>query len=70
MEPDKITRINELAKKKKETELTKEEREEHQALRREYIDGFKANMVKVLENVKIKQEDGSLKPLEKKKKSE
>lgn len=70
MDAKKIERINELARKKKEEPLTQEEHDEHQALRREYIDGFKANMAMVLENVKIKQVDGTLKPLEKKKRSE
>ncbi|NLB89937.1 MAG: DUF896 domain-containing protein [Clostridiales bacterium] len=69
MEPEKIERINELAKKKKEQALSQEEILEHETLRREYIDGFKANMRKVLEGVKIQQEDGTVKPLEKKKKS-
>lgn len=66
MEPEKIARINELAKKKKEEALSHEEQKEHEALRREYIDGFKANMRKVLEGVKVQQPDGTLKPLEKK----
>ncbi len=68
MEPKKIDRINELARKKKEKPLTQEEEKEHQALRKEYIDGFKANMRQVLEGVKIQQSDGTVKPLEKKKK--
>lgn len=69
MEPEKIERINELAKAKKERELSCEEATEHEALRKEYIEGFKANMRKVLEGVKVQQPDGTVKPLEKKKKS-
>lgn len=66
MENEKIQRINELAKKKKETALTPEETAEHEALRKEYIAGFRANMEKVLSNVRIQEEDGTLSPLKKK----
>ena len=37
MEKEKLNRINELAKKSKETELTEEEKTEQKALREEYL---------------------------------
>lgn len=66
MEKAKIDRINELARLKKERELTSEELQERDLLRKEYIADFRANMHSVLSNVKIQQEDGSLTPLQKK----
>ncbi len=45
MEESKILRINELSAKERSGEtLTKEEKEEQTALRREYIDAVKKNM--------------------------
>ena len=41
MEQHKIDRINFLAREKKVRELTKEERDEHESLRREYIDSVR-----------------------------
>lgn len=35
--PEKLSRLNELAKKKKEGTLTEEEMKEQQALREEYL---------------------------------
>ncbi|MBS1473712.1 DUF896 domain-containing protein [Massiliimalia massiliensis] len=52
MEDYKIKRINELAKKARETGLTKEEQEEQQRLRREYIDAYKKNLRAHLEYIK------------------
>lgn len=66
MEHDRIERINELAKLKKERALTSEEDEERRQLHQEYIAGFRANMEQVLQNVRIKEKDGSLTPLQKK----
>lgn len=63
MDKDKIDRINELARLKKERGLTVDEIEEQAALRREYIDEFKANVHATLQNVRIQQEDGTLQPL-------
>lgn len=66
MEHEKIERINELARKKKTVGLTKAEVEEQAALRREYLDGFRANMEEVLKSVRIQNPDGTTRPLEKK----
>lgn len=65
MEKQKIDRINELARKKKTVGLTEAEVREQAALRREYIDGFKANMEAVLESVVIERPDGTKTPLKK-----
>ena len=54
-----IARINELAKKAKTQELTQEELQEWDKLRRIYIDTVKANLVGQLENTYIVRPDGS-----------
>ena len=43
MEHEKIERINELTRLSRERELTHEELVEREALRREYLDGFRQN---------------------------
>lgn len=47
---EKIDRINELYHKSKSQGLTDEEKREQAALRREYIDSYKASLVGQLEN--------------------
>jgi uncharacterized protein YnzC (UPF0291/DUF896 family) len=66
MNEDKIRRINELARKKKTVGLTEGELTEQQELRSEYLQAFRTNMVKMLDGVFIKEEDGSIAPLRKK----
>ena len=66
MEKQKIDRINELARKKKTVGLTEAEVREQAELRREYLDGFRANMEAVLAGVVIQNPDGSRTPLQKK----
>ncbi|HPF89009.1 MAG TPA: DUF896 domain-containing protein [Candidatus Limiplasma sp.] len=66
MDKVQIDRINELARLKKERGLTAEEALEQAALRRQYIDEFKANVHATLQNVRIRNEDGSLRELQKK----
>ena len=66
MEHEKIERINELTRLSRERELTHEEFVEREALRREYLDGFRQNARAVLENVRLKRPDGTLEPLKKK----
>lgn len=66
MEKEKIDRINELARKSKTVGLTKAEEAEQKALRREYLDGFKANLQAILDNTFIQQPDGTKVPLKKK----
>ena len=63
MEHEKIERINELTRLSRERELTHEELVEREALRREYLDGFRQNARAVLENVRLKWPDGTLEPL-------
>ena len=66
MEHEKIERISELTRLSRERELTHEELVEREALRREYLDGFRQNMQAVLESVRLKRPDVSLEPLQKK----
>lgn len=66
MEHEKIERINELTRLSRERELTHEELVEREALRREYLDGFRQNARAVLESVRLKRPDGTLEPLKKK----
>ena len=66
MEHEKIERINELTRLSRERELTHEELVEREALRREYLDGFRQNARAVLESVRLKRPDDTLEPLKKK----
>ena len=66
MEKEKIDRINHLARKHKAEGLTDEEKEERAALRKEYLEGFRANMKSVLESIQVQEADGSRHPLKKK----
>jgi uncharacterized protein YnzC (UPF0291/DUF896 family) len=66
MEPEKIQRINELKRLSRNRELTEAEKEERASLRQEYIDGFRENMRQVLDSMRIQEEDGTLRPLQKK----
>ena len=66
MEPEKINRISELTRISRLRALTPAEEAERAALRREYIDGFRANMEQVLQSVLVQEPDGTLRPLEKK----
>ncbi len=66
--PEKIARINELAKKSRtETGLTDAEKAEQQQLRREYIDAYKKNLESQLENIVIQEPDGTRHHIGKKK---
>ncbi len=59
MERAKIDRINALARKAKAEGLTDEEKQEQQKLRDEYRADFKASLMGQLDNVYIKEADGS-----------
>jgi uncharacterized protein YnzC (UPF0291/DUF896 family) len=50
---DRIKRINELAKKQKETGLSPEEKKEQSKLREEYLQIFRQNFKNQLDRVKI-----------------
>ena len=66
MEKEKIDRINELARKSKTEGLTEEEKAEQQALRAEYIAGFRASLRSQLEGIVVEEADGSRHKLNKK----
>ncbi|MBE6596047.1 MAG: DUF896 domain-containing protein [Ruminococcaceae bacterium] len=66
MEKEKINRINELARKSKETELSEDERREQAELRAEYIAEIRASFGATLANTVIQRPDGSKEPLKKK----
>ena len=55
--PQLIERINELAKKKKETGLTPEETAEQASLRRIYLDQIKAQLIPQLESITVVDEN-------------
>ena len=61
-----IARINALARKAKESELTPEEITERDKLRRIYIDSVKASLTGQLDNTYIVRPDGSKEKLNKK----
>lgn len=56
----KIDRINELYRKSKAEGLTGAERSEQALLRREYVEAFKQNLRGQLNNIDIKEKDGSI----------
>lgn len=58
MENSKLERINELARIKKERELTAEELAERDVLRKEYIAEWRKGAIEVLENTYIQTPDG------------
>ena len=66
MEKAKIDRINELAALAKSRELTGEELAERAALRREYLEDWRAGAIAALESVRIQEPDGTVHPLMKK----
>ena len=67
MDNIKIDRINALAHKQKSVGLTEEEKIEQAKLRREYLDAIKGNLRAHLNNIDIKEKDGSITNLEEKK---
>lgn len=66
MENSKLQRINELARIKKERELTTEETAERDALRKEYLDEWRKGAIEVLENTYIQTPDGKKHKLQRK----
>ena len=62
-----IARINALARKAKESELTPEEITERDKLRRIYIDSVKASLTGQLDNTYIVYPDGTKKKVERSK---
>lgn len=69
MTPEKIARINELAKKQKAGTLTDAEKEEQAALRLEYRQSVVGNLRQQLNNLEFVEPDGKkTKPCHSKKK--
>lgn len=56
----KIDRINTLAHKAKSVGLTEEEKKEQASLRKEYIATIRMNLRTQLDNIDIKENDGSV----------
>ncbi len=65
MEKAKLERINVLARKSKETELTAAEQEEQAALRAEYIAEIRMSFGSMMDHTVIQRPDGSKEPLKK-----
>ena len=59
LDPKKIERINELARKKKTVGLTPSEQEEQHVLRQEYLKAFRGGMRNHIEGLKVVDEDGN-----------
>ena len=57
--PEKIDRINFLARKAREQELTEEEKIEQKALRAEYVAAFRKSLENTLDNTVIQRPDGT-----------
>ena len=56
---DKIARINELARKAKNSKLTEEEAKEQTKLRAEYLQSFRSSMLNTLKGVTIVDPEGN-----------
>lgn len=65
MKQEKIDRINELYRKKKEGTLTEEEKAEQAELRAEYIAQIRGNLLSTLEHTSVQEPDGSIRKLHK-----
>ena len=59
LDPKKIERINELARKKKTVGLTQVEQDEQFLLRQEYLEAFRGGMRNHIEGLKVVDEDGN-----------
>ena len=57
--PEKIERINQLARKKKNEGLTHEETQEQATLRKEYLEAVKGNLRHHIEGIKVVDEEGN-----------
>ncbi|MGK0551763.1 DUF896 family protein [Enterococcus faecalis] len=56
---EKMNRINELARKAKESDLSTKEKEEQQQLRKEYLAAFRSGMRHHIEGMKIVDPEGT-----------
>lgn len=66
MKKEQIDRINELAKKSRETGLTDAEKEEQLTLRQQYIQEYRDSLISQLDNTYIVDEEGNKRRLERK----
>ena len=66
MDSSKIDRINELYHKSQSVGLTEEEKTVQAALKKEYLAAIRANLRTSLNNISIKEKDGSITDLGKK----
>ena len=60
MDSTKIDRINTLAHKAKSVGLTEEEKKEQAELRQEYLAAVRQNLKAQLNNIDVKEKDGSV----------
>ena len=60
MDDIKIARINELARKSKAEGLTEEEKKEQQLLRQEFLAAVRSNLKSQLDNIDVKEPDGTI----------
>ena len=60
MEIENIDRINALAHKAKSVGLTEEEKKERELLRKEYLASVRMNLRSQLDNIDVKEKDGSI----------
>lgn len=56
---EKLARINELARKAKQSRLTEEEAKEQTLLRKEYLETFRSSMLNTLQGVTIVDPNGT-----------
>ena len=66
MDASRIDRINELDHKSQSVGLTEEEKEEQARLRQEYVAAIRGSLRNNLNNISIKEPDGSITDLGKK----
>ena len=66
MDASRIERINELYHKSQAVGLTEEEKEEQARLRQEYVAAIRGSLRNNLNNISIKEPDGSITDLGKK----
>lgn len=66
MDASRIVRINELYHKSQAVGLTEEEKEEQARLRQEYVAAIRGSLRNNLNNISIKEPDGSITDLGKK----
>lgn len=65
LSPEELKRLNQLAAKSRQGELTAEEKREQQQLRERYLSAFRQHFRQHLENIRVLEEDGQLRPLKK-----